>query len=991
MSRDDPQLAHCDVCEAIVQGRKYQGVLNSVRNKNPDGSTNSISWVDEATGITFGATVGFRADSGEEFTGYPMEALKYHSPDYHELYKKNPNALIKWTVTSTGRTYYVFTKSDDNKTQSIIDKYIKSVIANPKEHAAREAYKFDAMKQWWSTFDIEATDFSQNLKDSLSKASNLVGGGQYYPLQTIFKIAQAEPESIREIFRSLFDESNSESERIKQFFSAIWPLVELYGDIQNPAMRKGSIDARFVSFILSLRFPNRFLYYKYTELLKFCKVIYGKDFSFGGDDTDKIIKAQSIGLEIIEEFKKHPDHMSVVEILGGNDSRVTDDNLWFVQDAYWWYSAQLDDNVLLKKVKRFMEDNPDWRESEHWSLTQAQISEAVAAFQDKFSPEKLQEMSDEEILRWIPYREVTTNDGLSYLLEHSSVIGKMGGIGGGSAGKMGYYQGKDGNWKTLMNKVTTQEDVLNHRKIDIDVLVNMHRYIASDDFNGLQSYINGLEENTSEDGRYKAVVPGLVWVRKYFTVLFPDKFVELYGGGFVKKLENVAGMGKINGDGKDPDYSLWYSQMNKVAKIAPQLNITNYELSRIIWDLVNEEQKEEEAMNKDAVEQSETISLNTIIYGPPGTGKTYSIQSYKNQLLANQNSKFTNLIKGSVKDSLLFLFAQNNNTPQNSSDIWRSEQFQKLQEYNGRTKSNEAAVYNELVYNNKGLFVRVEEDRIKYHASQEGLDYIQSVIDSQAEDSTPSIEDFYQFITFHQSYGYEEFIEGIRAETDESGGIRYAVRDGVFKSFCRRAESDPENKYLFVIDEINRANISKVFGELITLLEPSKRLGADEELTTTLPYSGEKFGIPKNVYVIGTMNTADRSIALLDIALRRRFDFVELMPKPELLSTDVEDVDLQKLLTTINAKVTEEIDRNHQIGHSYLMGIATLADLHRAWYQRVVPLLQEYFYDDNDDLRSVLKTFVDKNEVVVLQGEEFKQALIGIYEETQSSDPGIQL
>ncbi|XBO84426.1 AAA family ATPase [Enterococcus faecium] len=132
-------------------------------------------------------------------------------------------------------------------------------------------------------------------------------------------------------------------------------------------------------------------------------------------------------------------------------------------------------------------------------------------------------------------------------------------------------------------------------------------------------------------------------------------------------------------------------------------------------------------------------------------------------------------------------------------------------------------------------------------------------------------------MTFHQSYGYEDFIEGIYAETEE-GRIHYRVKDGVFKEFCNRAKSYPDQNFLFVIDEINRGNISKIFGELITLIEPTKRLGAKEELSVVLPYSGEQFGVPKNVYLLGTMNTADRSIAMMDTALRRRFSFVEKMP-----------------------------------------------------------------------------------------------------------------
>jgi hypothetical protein len=353
-----------------------------------------------------------------------------------------------------------------------------------------------------------------------------------------------------------------------------------------------------------------------------------------------------------------------------------------------------------------------------------------------------------------------------------------------------------------------------------------------------------------------------------------------------------------------------------------------------------------------------------------------------------------------------------------------------------------------------------------------------------------------KFITFHQSYSYEDFIEGIRPESKPNGSIEYPVKDGLFKQMCFEAayeliKDQIENKdisfelafkqftdkfndqklndqkfllktkndkpveiisiednvrikiengneypvsiaplrevfekwdqiekvddvweklgvgggvesyvyaivsylkdlsskiqnnhdsdkgyedkkahvlgklsldifrtksgepHVLIIDEINRGNISKIFGELITLVEEDKRFGAKNELTTTLPYSKERFGVPSNLYIIGTMNTADRSIALLDIALRRRFTFEEMMPKPELLDgISIDGINLVELLEKLNNRITALIDRDHQIGHSYFLNLKGMEpedakeNLKSIWYKKILPLLQEYFYND---------------------------------------------
>lgn len=227
------------------------------------------------------------------------------------------------------------------------------------------------------------------------------------------------------------------------------------------------------------------------------------------------------------------------------------------------------------------------------------------------------------------------------------------------------------------------------------------------------------------------------------------------------------------------------------------------------------------------------------------------------------------------------------------------------------------------------------------------------------------------FVTFHQSMSYEDFIEGIKPKT-ESGKITYEVKDGIFKKLCEKAKDNNTQitpNYVMIIDEINRGNVANIFGELISLIEDDKRLGASEELRAELPYSHDVFSVPKNVYIIGTMNTADRSVEALDSALRRRFTFKEMMPKAELVP---EENNVRNIFEIINQRIEVLKDREHQIGHSYFMGVKNNEDLKAVFYDKIIPLLQEYFYGDYEKIQLVLgEGFVKKeSESVKFAGDK---------------------
>ncbi|MGW4041870.1 AAA family ATPase [Streptomyces sp. NPDC004721] len=216
-----------------------------------------------------------------------------------------------------------------------------------------------------------------------------------------------------------------------------------------------------------------------------------------------------------------------------------------------------------------------------------------------------------------------------------------------------------------------------------------------------------------------------------------------------------------------------------------------------------------------------------------------------------------------------------------------------------------------------------------------------------------------RLVTFHPSYGYEDFVEGFKPDLSAQGpGLTLTLADGLFHKLCSRASTHPDLTFLLIINEINRGDLPRIFGELITLLELDKR-----NLPVDLPVSKRSFSVPPNVRIIGTMNTADRSISHLDAAVRRRFAFLSVGPDPDAVSGTVGPLDLAAFFESLNTRITRHLDADHQIGHAYLLRdgepIATEEDLAAAFHHEVIPLLEDYCLGRADLLHSILGGLVD--------------------------------
>ena len=488
-----------------------------------------------------------------------------------------------------------------------------------------------------------------------------------------------------------------------------------------------------------------------------------------------------------------------------------------------------------------------------------------------------------------------------------------------------------------------------------------------------------------KEGKFNTVKRGVI--HRVFAAVDPKKYNTILNidalKPFAKNLNESFDLG-IDGDGN-------WAELNQVVTKKIKSKIEKIEnvlvFNTFIWWLFEKLKKESDDENlcieegetepsmTSELNKSEKKSKNLIYYGPPGTGKTFTLQKLLKEHYTETgtfeepevwlNNKLSELSWFEV----ITLILLDKDEQVSVIDIVNHEYFTKKLALNGRTANIRQTAWAALQ-----THAIQESKTVKYAKRIEPLifdkntDSKWTIVDKEHElivgfreqlnelKAGPSVEDEikrFEFVTFHQSYGYEEFIEGLRPVTNDDGDISYIVKPGILKRLCKRAEADANHQYALVIDEINRGNISKIFGELISLIEIDKRAGEKYPLTVTLPYSNLPFSVPSNLDIIGTMNTADRSLTHIDIALRRRFEFKELRTDYALLKSDVDGIDVRKLLFTINKRIELLLDREHIIGHALLMNLSNLADLKKVFITNIMPLLEEYFFEDWDKIKKV--------------------------------------
>lgn len=664
-------------------------------------------------------------------------------------------------------------------------------------------------------------------------------------------------------------------------------------------------------------------------------------------------------------------------------------------------------------------------------------------FLDRFSPEILEALSDDEMIKKVFYTQGDNTESLCCWIEMNKECKKhFGSISGGSAYKFGLFQKQEnGKWVTggpQKSQELTYEEAVNLGKRIVNALIKGASIISDATLESLDDYEkldDRLRSEISGEGAYY----NWAWFHKYYSILFPEKLSSYHStdwqnhvlwalriqpsdkyyarSGQIAMVQRVAGwwyrqLGDVffkkfggikqflrlgSSDGSKGYASEW--KKNSLVGIGwPEVgSLEGYKdedggldkgklsakLQEVYYpdDSSTASRKAGELIrfyesNKNTVfvvaDGEKLIGLVDDIgeYDYDDTSDMSNIKTGRWKVSFSPDEKLPNKSEGLMtscvqikkEENIMYLYEKyyydHFSDMEDESTLEEDEKMKNCLEIDREARKDKTYPLNVIIYGAPGTGKT-------YGTAEYALKIIGVSVPDNRKDVMKTYNNLVRsgqivFTTFHQSYGYEEFIQGLRPDT-KSEKMSFKTVDGVFKKIADRALNDLENNYVIIIDEINRANISKVFGELITLIEDDKRWGEINETCATLQ-SGDIFAVPNNLYIVGTMNSADKSISLIDAALRRRFVFKEQRPNSELIA----DPKLRSIFERLNAYLYDSLgSADLLVGHSYFMSKST-GDLPKIMNDNIIPLLYEYFYDNKKNVSKALEDTLGKVDYTIV-------------------------
>ncbi|HRE78474.1 MAG TPA: AAA family ATPase [Flavobacterium sp.] len=794
----------------------------------------------------------------------------------------------------------------------------KKYFELPKsEH--QEKYKWGVLNQVYKKWDWNVIDIPEMFKNAflVEGKKNLWESGNFYPIKhTLWMFENFKDETINE-FKNLFDEQLELDERIKSFIDFYnLKLPELQKLVPDKKINYHSHkDFRAIALYLSLQYPKKYFLYKFTMFKNFSLKLELPKIKAG--DYNNIIKFIDLSNEVLNFIKRDSDFINLYKEFTSEIENYDDDSLHLLTQDFIYTIAN-----------HFNDGKKYWRvgsnDGESSFFNQMLNDNYIAIGWNEIGDLEEQEIDDKKGVQ-----QLLLNEGFNF--KASNVLSRK-------AGEIyDFYS------NASINDIVTLMD--GNTVLAIGKIISDYNYEESKPF----AHYRDVEWLKKEVSNYK------------ITDGSQTTFYQLTNKDTLKKIEfelkNNAALIKIN-------------QME----------------------------------NK----SNPSTSLNQILYGAPGTGKTYTtkklaieiidnktyndstheerdiiLNRYNELSIANQihfttfhqSMGYEDFIEGikpkvsnnnisyEVKSGILKYFCEN------------IIETQKLTEFNlvdTKLYENFDGLYTVFLKQLKKIISGLEKDEYhKFPARKSNVILLdienEELITKGEKASSNEIIKKEKLKRIYEKFEKVEDIKDVVTDlrgvgTDIGWTTNYYAAFKALKDFesslSNQSNINYHKKYVFIIDEINRGNVSAIFGELITLIEEDKRKGNKEEIEVVLPYSQDKFSVPNNLYIIGTMNTADRSVESLDTALRRRFSFVEMPSKPEklidIILKDAEDIDLVRMLEKINQRIELLIDKDHQIGHSFFINLKDFKELKSAFKNKIIPLLEEYFFGDFGKIGLVL-------------------------------------